>query len=150
MLQNGCYTLVMKENNLELSGNGFGKTNAFLETKYTELGNDYSIDGVHAESCSLIACDVAKLLIEEGGKPYILRVRGQKIDSINTETIQPKRYEGRVSWGGHTVCANDGNVYDPMIGRILSEEDYSKEVFLKPVTLSVFVQPENMKDFLDR
>lgn len=111
----------------------FIETLTYLQEKFFDLENDYSTsDGNHAQSCSLIATKVASLLKKEGGSPQILIITGMKVDSVNTETLYPRRYEGRVKWGGHVVCECGGVVYDPMLGIPVNTEEYLKTAFLRP------------------
>jgi len=139
----------MQENNIE--NPGFVKTIEYLKKRFTELDNNYKLpDNKHAESCLNIAVEVAGLLISEGGKPYIIAIDGKKIDSINTEAISPARYEGKVEWGRHLVCANDGIVYDPMIGEPVALEEYVQSAFTKPVDATVRVAQDAMEEFLSR
>lgn len=101
----------------------------YLEKKFHELDDDYK--GAH---CALIAKQVADLIKTEGGKPKFLSIFGRRLDSINTGTMKPKRYQGRVAWGGHTVCESGGYIYDPLVGKPLPREEYLATVFMEPVT----------------
>ncbi len=124
----------------------FGKTLQYLKDNFSELENDYGTN--HA--CSLIACDVARLLIAEGGHPQILDIRGRKTDlGGNTEDLIPRRYSGRVTWGGHSVCQNDNLIYDPMIGEPVEKELYLNTTFLNPAEATVYVPNEEMEEFLN-
>jgi hypothetical protein len=109
----------------------FTETIAYLQEKFSDLENDYkTLDGKNAQSCSLIALEVASILKKEGGVPQIVTITGMKVDSVNTETLYPKRYEGRVKWGGHVVCQCDGLIYDPMVGIPIDKDTYLKTTFL--------------------
>ncbi len=123
----------------------------YLEEKYHDLENNYSADGVHAESCSLLAMDIAKLFINKGYKPQIFSVRGEVIDlSGNTETLYPKRYSNQVSWGGHTVCVFNEVVYDPMLGVPVSIDEYRRNAFSKDVNLYVEIDSDKIVEFVAR
>lgn len=127
----------------------FQKANEYLKQKYSELENDYKTpDGKYSGACTSIAADMAKIILEEGGKPYLVSIRGKKVDSINTKPIAPARYEGRVVWGGHTVCGVDGIIYDPMIGDPVTEDSYIQTAFLEPVDAEVFVSSEDIEEFI--
>ena len=90
----------------------------YLRRKHQTLRNDYHTpDGIYYESCTELACDVAKLSLKEGIKPSLLSVRGETLpDGVNTKTLVPKLFEGRVTWGGHVVCAKGDIILDPMVG----------------------------------
>lgn len=63
----------------------------------------------YKESCTLIAFDIAFLLLGENKKPTIIHLRHSQ-----GEVLVPVFYNGKVKWGGHSVCFCDGLVYDPM------------------------------------
>lgn len=128
----------------------FEKAIKYLGNKFPELENDYSNDDGYVEHCGLIAGEVAKLILADGGHPQLLSIRGQKVDSMNTETLEPKRYAGRVVWGGHTVCENNGVIYDPMIGEPVNKKIYLENTFSKPVVATVLVPQEKMNEFIKR
>lgn len=112
----------------------FSETAKYLQEKFSDLENDYKTpDGNNAQSCSLIALEVASILKKEGRVPQIVTITGMKVDSVNTETLYPKRYEGRVGWGGHVVCQCDGLIYDPMVGIPMDKDTYLQTTFLNSV-----------------
>ena len=128
----------------------YAKVNDYLAKKYGLLVNDYR-DGQYSEHCGLIAMDIARLLLEEGGKPSLYVISGKKIDSVrNTKTLVPKRYEGRVTWGGHTVCESSGLVYDPLHKTPVAFNEYLQTTFTEPVEAKVFVQNDRIQEFLNR
>lgn len=126
----------------------FSKTQEYLKMKHQELKNDYMSEDGGPEACLLVAVDVAKLILEEGGKPELFAIRGKKVDSVNTKSISPTQYDGRVEWGGHMVCVNDGIVYDPMVGNPTELSEYLETSFLEPVEATVRISKERIDDFV--
>lgn len=124
----------------------------YLNRKHQILRNDYRTeDGKHAESCTLIACDIAKLFLEGGEKPSLLSVRGELLsDGINNRSLVPKIYKGRIRWGGHVVCTNGETVFDPMVGKPMNKEEYAREVFDGPAVLEEAVPSEFIEEFLQK
>ncbi len=129
----------------------FPKAESFLVSKALVLANEYGDENGQREHCLLLAIDVAKLILEEGGHPSLYAIRGQIIDSAgNQKILIPKLYNGKITWGGHTVCENQGLVYDPMIGRIVPLLQYLEETFTEPVTGKILVPSDKIQDFIDR
>jgi hypothetical protein len=109
------------------------------------LVNDYrTSDGKHAEACSLIAIDIARILLAEGKKPKLVLISGK------TGLLKPIQYGGRVSWGGHTVCVCEGLAYDPMIGRPLPINEYIRQAFGSDVEVKTTISEEEMDRFIKR
>lgn len=107
---------------------------AYMIRKNRSLGNNFKMEsGLHSDSCALIAFDIAFSLIEAGRTPTIGSLRGREIRDnsyIRNETLVPRRFEGRVTFGGHTICICDGEVYDPMVSETpIPVERYLEEAF---------------------
>ena len=126
----------------------FSETLEYLKSKYEKLKDGYVCEEGGAESCILIAVDVARLILKEGGRPEIVSINGKKIDSSNTKSIFPALYKGRVKWGAHMVCVNEGIVYDPMVGYPLELSEYLDTVFSEPVDSVVRIPQERIVDFV--
>lgn len=124
----------------------------YLTNKHRILQNDYHTeDGKHSDSCTLIACHIAKLFLENGEKPSLLSVSGELLpDGLNHRTLTPKIYEGRVKWGGHVICANGNIVFDPMVGKPINKKKYIREIFDQSVVLEEAVPSEFIKEFVQR
>lgn len=125
----------------------------FLTEKNKTLVNDYHTpDGNHVENCSLVAIDIAKMLLKEGKKPELIFITGKCIENSpnNYEALKPVQYEGRISWGGHMVCACDGLVYDPMIGEPLPIEEYAHKAFGADVEMKIKVPQNEIEEFVNR
>ena len=123
----------------------------YLKTKHQSLKNNYlTEDNKYAESCGLLACDIARaFFLENGERPSLLSVRGELLpDGVNKYPLIPKIYGGRISWGGHVVSANGDTVFDPMVGKPMSKEKYAREVFDSPVVLEETVPSEFIEEFL--
>ena len=114
-------------------------------SKRERLKNDYrDASGEYSDSCTLVAVELAKLLIAEGGNPRILTIRGEQREDGNRVSLVPVPYEGRVTWGAHVVCELDGIVYDPMLESPLPIEDYVQTAFAQ------LVEIEDHSQILDR
>ncbi len=126
----------------------------YLRKKHHTLKNDYRTeDGKYSEHCGLIAIDIAELLLQGGERPSLKSVRGDEVREssfIHNRSLVPKIYEGRVSWGGHTVCAVGDTVFDPMVGKPMNAEDYRREVFTETVNFGEVVPEEFIEEFLQR
>lgn len=107
---------------------------SFWATKHEQL-KDGCVDesGLYAEHCGALAMDIAHRLQTEGRSPKILTLTGIKVDGVNTKTLIPLAYEGKVTWGGHTVCVADGLAYDPILEEPEPWETYPQKVFGEPV-----------------
>ena len=119
----------------------------YLVEKNKTLINDYHTpDGNYSESCSLIAVDIAKILLNEGKKSEIVFITGKNAN----ESLGPKQYNGRVSWGGHVVCVCEGMIYDPMIGKPLLIEEYINEAFDSEIKMETIVTKNKIEEFVRR
>jgi len=76
-----------------------------------------------------MAEEIAGILFGEGKEPELLYLRGRSIDGVNTESLVPLAFEGRVSWGGHIICRADGVVYDPILDAPEPEASYPRAAF---------------------
>jgi hypothetical protein len=112
---------------------------SFFEAKHRSLRNDYHDEsGEYADSCSLIALDMAALLLSRGEQPKILRIQGkpEEIPGIlSNGALVPIPYQGRVTWGAHIVCESAGIVHDPMLETPLPLADYLSAAFAQQVDI---------------
>jgi hypothetical protein len=126
----------------------------YLLEKNRTLINDYRApDSNYAESCTLIAMDIAKILLGEGKRPEIISVTGKRVANpsiIANEPLKPVQYDGRVSWGAHIVCACDGLIYDPMIGRPMPTDKYAQDAFGDDVEMQTIVTKDKIEEFVGR
>ena len=116
------------------------------------LVNEYRTpDRRYSESCALIAVDIAKRLLAENKTPYIAVVRGKLIDSINRADIIPKPFQGRILWGAHLLCCENGLAYDPMVdSKPLAINNYCTTAFEGEVDMNIIVAQEQIKEFVKR
>jgi hypothetical protein len=87
---------------------------AYLKKLHETIINDYHApDGKYSESCGLIALDVAKLFLQSGKRPYIMKVSEDVREGsiVRTKRLSPQAYGGRVHWGAHQVCCCDDMAY---------------------------------------
>ncbi len=126
---------------------------AYFDSKGKFLANDYSStpDGNYVDSCTLIALDMARLLLEAGKRPSIMTVVGERVMNpafVTHKTLVPVQYQGRVKWGSHVVCVCEGLVYDPMIGKPVSIETYAHQAFGVDVVMETMVSEDRIVDYL--
>lgn len=129
---------------------GLPKTEEYLKNEFVRLANDYKGEDGHLEECVRIAVKIAQSIIDEGGNPQFLTIKGKITNSAgNTEILEPKRYNGRVKWPlSHTVCENNGMIYDPLVGKPLTQEEYLSTTFSKPVEAEIDLTPDGVRKFL--
>jgi len=128
-------------------------SSGYVRTKHEMLKNDYQTpDREHVESCTLIACEIADLLIKKGKCPSIYQVKGELVggSKYNRETLVPKQYGGRVRWGGHIVCVENNIVYDPMLPEPTPINTYKRQAFRGKIHLTEEIPPEKILEFLSR
>lgn len=135
----------------EKVGEGQRRICDYLIKKHETLKDNYTDSKDLAESCSLIAVDLARLLLKEGRRPHIAQVWGKTIKGgINRKPLVPKLYGGRISWGGHIVCCEKDIVYDPLVGKPLNTRSYTSEVFNDPVDINTLVPQDQIEEFINR
>ncbi len=117
----------------------------FLSQKHQELLDDYKTpDGKHSNSCSLIAGEVAELLLKDGKRPSIMTIIKRN------DALVPVQYGGRVKWGGHTVCVAEGLVFDPMVGRPVPLSEYPMVAFGTEVEMNTHVSEDKIEEYLSK
>ena len=125
----------------------------YLVTKHQSLGDNYTCvdDRRYAESCILIAGEVAQLLLAQGLEPRIV-IFSPRLDTERwPESLRPLPYrKNRVRWGAHAVCCAGDMVFDPMLGEPVSLADYPRRAFGTDVSMKLVVPPEKMRDYLAR
>ncbi|MCK4891931.1 MAG: hypothetical protein KAS78_04640 [Candidatus Pacebacteria bacterium] len=116
-----------------------------------EIAEDYiSPEGGDA-SCKKIAEEIARKLLTEGKRPFIMEVAKfvNKNSGAVEESMFPLKYEDKeVSWGTHIVCCCDKLVFDPILEKPVSIDDYTKNVFGEDIEMRVAVSEEKMKDYI--
>lgn len=122
----------------------------YLAKNHPRLSKDYRTkDGKYSESCAWVAMQIAKILIGEGKIPYLTRIRGKLVDTINRESIVPKLSSAKIKWGAHQVCCVDGFAYDPMVdAKPIPIRDYCKKAFHGEVKMDVVIPKKEIVEFI--
>lgn len=121
------------------------KTSAYLATKNLELRDRHAHCGVMSEN-------VARLLIEDGRQPQIEQVyeevRGED-GRTRVKSFLPEQYRGKLEpWHGHFVCCADGYAFDPIIGRPVPKDDYTRLAFGEEIKMKISSSPDELKRHL--
>jgi hypothetical protein len=132
----------------------FTNVEEYMRNKHSTLINDYKTpEGNYVENCTLIAVDIAKMLLDSGERPELVRVQGPQITQggwVGNEPVIPKIYEGRVRWGAHVICVSNNIVYDPMIGEPKPLAEYINNTFIGPVETKTTVSKDEIETFVSR
>lgn len=123
-------------------------TLGYLARMYRALKNDYTTpNGGYSESCTEVAVDLARRLLTEGKKPQIERISEKSRKAV----ITPRRFQGRVTWGGHIICTEGDRIYDPLVSDLpVDRENYSRTAFSEEVEIEVAVPSEKILEFISR
>lgn len=95
--------------------------------------------------CTLVASDIAEAMLRDGVMGSIYSVQ----PSPGHTRISPRSIP-HVSWGGHVVCAYDGQVYDPIHDRPLPLAIYLAATFSEPALAQLKFGPDRIEDFVRR
>ncbi|MFC1723190.1 HDIG domain-containing metalloprotein [Nanoarchaeota archaeon] len=117
----------------------------YMRENNAAMRDDYSSPMGYPASCSTVSRDVARLLAQEGRNPKIIVIRPEH----GSEPLAPKKYQGKVEWGIHHVCSDNGDVYDPMLSsEPVPLEQYIRQAFGSDVVITTLVDESEMVDFL--
>ncbi len=117
---------------------------------HPSLSKDYTFPEGRLQSCGLVAINIARILLNEGRKPYILRIEGKADATGNRETITPKRLRG-ITWGCHQVCCVGDLVYDPMQdARPMTLEKYLRTTFREELETSILYSQTQTEELVQR
>src|SRR5690349_17423024 len=118
----------------------------YLAEKQRALATDYQAN------CLTIARDIAKLLVEEGRRPFIARLYKveQRGENMFHYPLIPKKYSGRITWTKHYVCCCGELVYDPMFAERISMKRYSEIVFGEEFPMETFVPEDEIEAYINR
>jgi hypothetical protein len=98
-----------------------------------------ALDHGYPADCVTHACRVAELLLAEGKKPWIARLRDvrQAASGVFHGPLTPLRLAGRKgpTWTTHYVACEGDLVYDPLAGDPLPATEYSMAVFGRAVAM---------------
>jgi hypothetical protein len=87
----------------------------------------------YTEDCVIHACALAQLLIDEGRRPWIGRVREtrQLGERVFHAPLIPMRFTDQAArvWNTHYVCCVDDQAYDPILGAPVAIDRYTDAVF---------------------
>ena len=94
-------------------------------------------------NCLAAARELASLLVSEGRRPWIARLRKTEMHPTHVfhGPLIPRVEGVAATWTTHYVCCCDGNAYDPLVGEVLPIETYSLKVFGEQIALEVFAEP---------
>lgn len=92
------------------------------------------------------AIRVAELLIAEGKRPWIGRIRDRRGDLAGL--LYAWRFAGRQAfgWTTHYVCCADGLAYDPLAGEPVPVDEFAEWVFQRKLEIErvLDVDPANV------
>ena len=96
--------------------------------------------------CSPIALEMAKRLVSEGKKPSILLIESKMYRPLpfRYDYLEPRLYNGKVKWGWHHACCEDGKVYDPLSRSPLPMEEYLGKSFVNEAGARVVMSFEDI------
>lgn len=117
------------------------------------IAEDYVSSEGGVESCTEVAIRIARKLLAEGKKPFIMEI--VKIFNRNsgeaTGSMFPLKYKDKkISWGTHIVCCCDGTVFDPILEKPVSIGDYTKDAFGEDIEMQIVVSKEEVENFTKR
>jgi hypothetical protein len=100
--------------------------------------------------CLVAARELAALLLAEGRKPWLARLRRtQDLDGRVFHAPLTPRVQGvAATWTTHYVCCCDEMAYEPVAGRAVRLEAYGPEVFGLEIPLEVFVAADELPAYL--
>jgi len=102
-----------------------------------------ALDGGYPDDCVTHACALAALLLAEGTKPWIARLRDVRrvASGVFHGPLTPIRLAGRKgpTWTTHYVACADGIVYDPLAGAPVGIAEYPVIVFGREIPLHRFL-----------
>jgi hypothetical protein len=106
-----------------------------------EISN--SLDDGYPADCVTHACRLADLLLAEGKKPWIARLRDvqQVASGVFHGPLTPIRLAGRKgpTWTTHYVACEGDLVYDPLNGAPIAIAEYSIAAFGRDVPIERFL-----------
>jgi hypothetical protein len=102
-----------------------------------------ALDGGYPDDCVTHACVLAALLLAEGKKPWIARLRDVRhiASGVFHGPLTPIRLAGRKgpTWTTHYVTCADDLVYDPLAGAPVAIAEYPVVVFGRHIPIECFL-----------
>jgi hypothetical protein len=112
------------------------------------------MSGGYTFDCVAHACALAQLLLNEGRRPWIGRLRDitESPEGIFHAPLMPIRFTGSFArvWSTHYVCCAGDDVYDPIVGTPLPVAQYAPAVFGRELTVQEHRSPDATADLLHR
>ena len=106
----------------------------------------------YAGDCRQRAYEIAKLLIAEGRAPWIARIRETvtrdgSVFHAPLTTVRQFTFD-TVTWTTHYAVCADGEVYDPLIGEPVPQDEYTERAFGRKISLEIYLDCEATEQFL--
>jgi hypothetical protein len=102
-----------------------------------------ALDDGYPADCVTHACHVADLLLGEGKKPWIARLRDvqQVASGVFHGPLTPVRLAGRKgpTWTTHYVACEGDLVYDPLTAAPVAVAEYSIAAFGREIAIERFI-----------
>ena len=102
-----------------------------------------TLDDGYPGNCVTHACCLAELLLTEGKKPWIARLRDvrQLESGVFHGPLTPSRLAGRKgpTWTTHYVACEGDAVYDPLTGVPVAIAEYSSLAFGRDILVEHFL-----------
>jgi hypothetical protein len=109
----------------------------YLQEIFAALDDGYPAD------CVTHACRIAELLLAEGKKPWIARLRDvqQVASGVFHGPLTPIRLAGRKgpTWTTHYVACEGDVVYDPLTSAPIAVAEYSVVAFGREIAIERFL-----------
>jgi hypothetical protein len=113
-----------------------------------------ALDGGYPADCVTHACRLAELLLAEGKKPWIARLRDvQHVASgVFHGPLTPLRLAGRKgpTWTTHYVTCEADIVFDPLAGTPVRLTEYPLIVFGRVIPMDIFLDADATADLCAR
>lgn len=108
----------------------------------------------YTDDCVIHACALAQLLIDEGRRPWIGRVREttQLGERVFHAPLIPLRFTDKAArvWNTHYVCCVDDQAYDPILGAPIAIDRYADALFGRTLPVEEHYSAETTSDLLSR
>jgi hypothetical protein len=109
-----------------------------------------ALDDGYPADCVTHACRLTELLLAEGKKPWIARLRDVRYvaSGVFHGPLTPIRLAGRKgpTWTTHYVACDGDFVYDPLTGTPVAVAEYSVAAFGRDIPLERFLDEATTAD----
>lgn len=129
--------------------NNYPELAQYFQTKHAELVAALltTSDEVRKNS-GLVSEELARKLLDVGYEPAILMIFGEREETGHRRSLTPKAFNNH-SWRSYVVCALDGFIFDPMVGKLVPQEEYLAETFTSQAEYLYLVRPDEAKSILE-